>query len=72
MYSDCLMTELAHPYVSGFLAFREAPALLAMLHRLRAARPHLDPQVSFPLCVRVRVRVYIYIYLHVCMCVILV
>eukprot|EP00899_Mesostigma_viride_P006281 jgi/Mesvir1/15654/Mv03259-RA.1 len=35
------------PYLPGFLAFREAPAALALLQQLRNDRPDLFPQVVF-------------------------
>jgi deoxyinosine 3'endonuclease (endonuclease V) len=46
VYEDLMMVRLDLPYISGFLAFREAPHLLAMLDRLRERRPDLLPEVS--------------------------
>jgi deoxyinosine 3'endonuclease (endonuclease V) len=45
VYEECTMVTLHLPYLPSFLAFREAPSLLAMLARLRATRPELEPQV---------------------------
>ena len=40
------MVKLTAPYIPGFLAFREAPHLLALLDALKAERPELIPQVK--------------------------
>ncbi|XP_006886388.1 PREDICTED: endonuclease V [Elephantulus edwardii] len=45
MYEECRMVTLTAPYVSGFLAFREAPFLVEALQRLRDKEPGLMPQV---------------------------
>eukprot|EP00047_Mylnosiga_fluctuans_P023705 m.144410 g.144410 ORF g.144410 m.144410 type:complete len:96 (+) comp9670_c0_seq9:438-725(+) len=45
VYSDCEMIKLTLPYISGFLAFREAPFLMRLLDRARATRPDQFPQV---------------------------
>lgn len=39
------MVSLTAPYVSGFLAFREAPFLVDAVRRLQEREPHLMPQV---------------------------
>ena len=47
VYSDLdddELIEMQHPYISGYLAYREAPFLLAKLERLRRLRPDLYPQ----------------------------
>ena len=41
------MVKLTAPYIPGYLAFREAPHLLALLEKLRAEQPSLVPQVIF-------------------------
>jgi deoxyinosine 3'endonuclease (endonuclease V) len=41
------MVQLTLPYISGFLAFREAPFLLELLRELRETRLDLFPQVLF-------------------------
>lgn len=38
------MVSLTAPYVSGFLAFREAPFLADLVRRLREKEPDLLPQ----------------------------
>ncbi|XP_036766415.2 endonuclease V isoform X8 [Manis pentadactyla] len=45
VYEDCRMVSLTAPYVSGFLAFREAPFLVDAVRRLQEREPHLMPQV---------------------------
>ncbi|XP_026908411.1 endonuclease V isoform X1 [Acinonyx jubatus] len=45
VYEDCRMVSLTAPYVSGFLAFREVPFLVAAVRRLREKEPGLVPQV---------------------------
>ena len=45
MHVTCRVVRLAAPYVPGFLAFREAEPLMALLEELRATRPELVPQV---------------------------
>ena len=50
VYEDCEMVELRQPYVSGFLAFREAHCIAALVHRLAANHPHMLPQVSSVIC----------------------
>ncbi|KAI9598294.1 endonuclease V-domain-containing protein [Syncephalis fuscata] len=47
MYSDFEQVELEYPYKAGYLAFREAPPLLAMLRKLKEQSPELWPQVLF-------------------------
>jgi hypothetical protein len=39
------MVKLTLPYISGFLAFREAPHLLAELNTLKQSAPEFYPQV---------------------------
>lgn len=45
LYEDLLPVTLTQPYAAGFLAYREAPALVELVGRLRATRPDLLPQV---------------------------
>lgn len=45
VYQDYAIVDLCMPYVPGFLTFREVPALLPLLDRLRARRPELWPQL---------------------------
>lgn len=45
VYTDSEVVELTVPYISGYLAFREAPHILALIDRLRATRPSLVPQM---------------------------
>jgi deoxyinosine 3'endonuclease (endonuclease V) len=45
VYQDFAIVDLSVPYVPGFLAFREVPALLPLFERLRATRPDLWPQL---------------------------
>lgn len=40
------MVSLTAPYVSGFLAFREVPFLVAAVRRLREKEPGLVPQAG--------------------------
>ncbi|XP_038598002.1 endonuclease V isoform X2 [Tachyglossus aculeatus] len=47
VYEECRMVRLTAPYVSGFLAFREAPFLADAVQRLREEEPSLTPQVLF-------------------------
>ncbi|KAK3557646.1 hypothetical protein QTP70_032305, partial [Hemibagrus guttatus] len=47
VYDVSEMVYLSSPYVSGFLAFREAPPLLQLLHTLQREQPELMPQVVF-------------------------
>ncbi|XP_053088037.1 endonuclease V isoform X2 [Pangasianodon hypophthalmus] len=47
VYDVSEMVCLSAPYVSGFLAFREAPPLLQLLHTLQREQPELMPQVVF-------------------------
>jgi endonuclease V len=51
-YPDCNVVyeafepvHLLQPYIPGFLAFREADFLVALLEKLRATKPELFPQV---------------------------
>ena len=37
---------LSMPYIAGYLAFREAPALLDLVTHLKETRPELFPQVG--------------------------
>ncbi|XP_036766417.2 endonuclease V isoform X10 [Manis pentadactyla] len=48
VYEDCRMVSLTAPYVSGFLAFREAPFLVDAVRRLQEREPHLMPQAGPP------------------------
>lgn len=45
VYQGLLPVAVAQPYAAGYLAFREAPALVALVERLKARRPELVPQV---------------------------
>ena len=45
--ADQELIEMTQPYVSGFLAFREAPMLVEKLEKLKRTRPDLYPQVIF-------------------------
>jgi hypothetical protein len=45
LYEDLLPVTLTQPYAAGYLAFREAPALVELIRRLRTRRPDLVPQV---------------------------
>ena len=45
--ADEQLVEMAQPYVSGFLAFREAPLLVEKLEKLKRTQPDLYPQVVF-------------------------
>lgn len=45
LYEDLTPVTLTQPYATGYLAFREAPALVELVGRLRARRPDLVPQV---------------------------
>ena len=45
VYEDVRMVTLTEPYIPGYLAFREAPHALALIERLRATRPDLQPSV---------------------------
>jgi deoxyribonuclease V len=47
VWSETLMVELDQPYISGFLAFREAPHIVRLIGHLRAKRPDLEPQILF-------------------------
>lgn len=41
------MVELDQPYISGYLAFREAPHLIKLTEHLRETMPDLEPQILF-------------------------
>lgn len=45
VYEDFLPVRLTQPYVAGYLAFREAPALIDLVRRLRAQRPDMLPEL---------------------------
>lgn len=47
VHQSSAMIQLTAPYISGFLAFREAPHLLALLKGLKVNTPELYPQVLF-------------------------
>lgn len=47
MYEKMEMVELQLPYISGYLAFREAPHLLALFAKLKKEKPEVFPQVIF-------------------------
>jgi len=44
VYQDVSIVRLDLPYISGFLAYREAPFLLEKLSRLKREQPELYPQ----------------------------
>uniref|UniRef100_A0A1I8H644 Endonuclease V n=1 Tax=Macrostomum lignano TaxID=282301 RepID=A0A1I8H644_9PLAT len=44
VHKICRQVKVSHPYVLGFLSFREAPPLLELLDELRATKPELMPQ----------------------------
>eukprot|EP00455_Lapot_gusevi_P057250 TRINITY_DN9693_c0_g1_i2.p1 TRINITY_DN9693_c0_g1~~TRINITY_DN9693_c0_g1_i2.p1 ORF type:complete len:300 (-),score=82.84 TRINITY_DN9693_c0_g1_i2:287-1156(-) len=44
-YSDFMMVYLDQPYIPGFLAFREVPALTQLVADLRERKPQFVPQV---------------------------
>ncbi|XP_040845760.1 endonuclease V isoform X3 [Ochotona curzoniae] len=45
LYEESRLVSLTAPYVSGFLAFREAPFLVDAVQRLQEKAPDLMPQV---------------------------
>lgn len=45
VYKRCKMVQLTAPYISGFLAFREAPPLQELVEELRVLSPEYIPQV---------------------------
>ncbi|XP_045428253.1 endonuclease V isoform X4 [Pipistrellus kuhlii] len=47
LYEDSRLVHLTAPYLSGFLAFREAPFLADAVRRLREEAPSLAPQAGF-------------------------
>jgi deoxyinosine 3'endonuclease (endonuclease V) len=47
VYEASAMVQLTAPYISGFLAFREAPHLLQLLSHLKREQPSLYPDVLF-------------------------
>jgi deoxyinosine 3'endonuclease (endonuclease V) len=47
VYSRYRIVRLQHPYVSGFLAFREVPFRVELVEELRRAQPELIPQIIF-------------------------
>jgi deoxyinosine 3'endonuclease (endonuclease V) len=47
VYQDFEYVKLDLPYVPGFLAFRELPALLELFKRLKNNKPQFWPQVIF-------------------------
>ncbi|XP_045428255.1 endonuclease V isoform X7 [Pipistrellus kuhlii] len=48
LYEDSRLVHLTAPYLSGFLAFREAPFLADAVRRLREEAPSLAPQAGPP------------------------
>jgi endonuclease V len=46
IYEDKQMVKLELPYISGFLAFREAPFLIHLVEKLRSTQPSIMPQVN--------------------------
>mmetsp|Transcript_7561 Transcript_7561/g.23290 ORF Transcript_7561/g.23290 Transcript_7561/m.23290 type:complete len:267 (+) Transcript_7561:85-885(+) len=47
VYEDMLMVELTLPYIPTYLAFRETPALLLLIERIRERAPDKLPQITF-------------------------
>eukprot|EP01104_Vermistella_antarctica_P008839 TRINITY_DN2250_c0_g1_i2.p1 TRINITY_DN2250_c0_g1~~TRINITY_DN2250_c0_g1_i2.p1 ORF type:complete len:273 (-),score=41.00 TRINITY_DN2250_c0_g1_i2:96-914(-) len=45
VYTACEMVQLTEPYISTFLAFREAPFLVDLVSELRKKSPELVPQL---------------------------
>ncbi|EFJ33242.1 hypothetical protein SELMODRAFT_84652 [Selaginella moellendorffii] len=45
VYEDLEIVSLDMPYIPGFLAFRESPALLSLLARMKSSRPEIFPQL---------------------------
>lgn len=45
VYEDFKIVHLNLPYIPGFLAFRESPALLELIEKLAKERPEVYPQV---------------------------
>jgi len=45
LYESFLPTTLTSPYISGFLAFREAPPMVELVQELRDKRPELMPRL---------------------------
>jgi len=45
VYEDARLVTLNLPYVSGLLAFREAPHAMALIERLRETHPELEPPI---------------------------
>jgi len=45
VYEDFLPFQLTMPYRPGFLAFREAPALMTLWRKLISSKPEVTPQV---------------------------
>ena len=45
IYSDVIIVTLTYPYIPGFLAFREIPALLQLIDKLKAIKPEYIPDV---------------------------
>jgi endonuclease V len=48
VYEDFEMVKLTLPYISGFLAFREVPFLVALVDKLKRNAPQFTPQVRVP------------------------
>jgi endonuclease V len=44
VYKDLSLVEMTLPYVSGFLAYREAPFYIEKLQRLKEEKPQFYPQ----------------------------
>lgn len=47
VYEDFAIVKLELPYIAGYLAFRETPAIRDLIENLRKNRPDLRPQVLF-------------------------
>jgi len=45
LYEHYAEVTLVHPYISGFLAFREVPHLMVLVNQLKQTHPHLVPDM---------------------------
>jgi len=45
LYEHYAEVTLIHPYISGFLAFREVPHLMVLVNQLKQTHPHLVPDM---------------------------
>jgi deoxyinosine 3'endonuclease (endonuclease V)/peptidyl-tRNA hydrolase len=47
VYQDCQIVPITFPYVSGYLAHREAPMLIPLWEKLKQTKPEFLPQLLF-------------------------